>query len=90
MRLAVNLNTIHGEPNAELLAPVLAEMDDDLLRQIHLEDSTKSNLIEFDKELSEKLSSFQIPDSLNTEARNKTGFHVCNCPKCGAAHHVKV
>ena len=47
-RLAVNLNTIHGEPNPELLAPFLAEMDDDVLASIHLERAELDKLLEFD------------------------------------------
>jgi len=56
-RLAVNLNMIHGDPTAELLAPFLAEMSDDVLADIHLEDDFLKELIGFDETLAQHLPS---------------------------------
>jgi ParB/RepB/Spo0J family partition protein len=87
-RLAVNLNTIHGDPNVELLAPFLAEMNDETLSQIHLEDDIMLELQEFDKHLADRLSQLEPPDSINRDsvgARN-TKSGVCICPKCGKGH----
>src|SRR5437762_1924454 len=50
-RVAVNLNTVHGEPNAELLAPFLAELEEDLLATIHLDDATIAAVSELDADL---------------------------------------
>ncbi len=87
-RLAINLNTIHGEPNAELLAPFLADMDIDLLRTIHIEEDVKNELMKFDAELSAALQKLQIPDAINNES-NRSEHKVCTCPKCGTTHIKK-
>lgn len=84
-RLAVNLNTIHGNPNAELLAPFLAEMDESLLAEIHIEDDLMVDLLAFDKELEEKLSRMEAPGKADRES-NAHLTHVCQCPKCGKRH----
>lgn len=84
-RIAVNLNTIHGEPNAELMAPFLAELDDITLSEIHLEGDFLAEVIVFDEELKERLSVLQIPDELDNaspQSKNK----ICTCSKCGRKH----
>jgi len=87
-RLAVNLNTIHGEPNPELLAPFLAEMDAELLREIHLEPDAIKSLAEFDESLGKALAELELPDSINRGSPSKY-THVCKCPKCGVNHVSK-
>lgn len=87
-RLAVNLNTIHGDPNAELLAPFLADMDDDLLAEIHLADDVMDELVEFDKQLAERLKDLEPPDSINTDSPKHSNA-TCVCPKCGSTHLKK-
>lgn len=87
-RLAVNLNTIHGDPNEELLAPFLAEMDEDLLKDIHLEDEMFDRLCKFDTNLAATLKKLDVPDSLDTRS-NETYNQVCTCPKCGRKHIQK-
>jgi len=87
-RLAINLNTIHGEPNAELLAPFLAEMDDDLLAQIHIENKLLEELISFDKELETRLSELSVPEKMDHDSP-KSSTETCSCPKCGARHFRK-
>ncbi len=84
-RLAVNLNTIHGEPNPELLAPFLAEMDDDVLASIHLEQSELDRLLEFDDSLEEHLQAMQPPKSHNSNPVSTT-YGRCQCPECGKIH----
>lgn len=84
-RLAINLNTIHGEPNAELLAPFLAELDIETLTGIHIEDSMKKQLLEFDSELATMLARLEPPGAINNESR-KSSNTICKCPKCGGTH----
>ena len=84
-RLAVNLNTIHGEPNAELLAPFLAEMEDELLAQIHLSDDVIGELEDFDRQLKERLDSLAVPDSINNKSPQHSNA-TCVCPRCGFTH----
>lgn len=84
-RLAINLNTIHGEPNAELLAPFLAEMEDEVLKDIHLEDDLLKELIAFDETLEKRLSSLSVPDSLDIDSTKNTRPD-CKCSKCGRLH----
>jgi ParB-like chromosome segregation protein Spo0J len=84
-RLAINLNTIHGEPNAELLAPFLAELDLSTLRDIYLEESMKKELLQFDINLAEMLKKLEAPESINNESSRHSNA-ICKCPKCGAIH----
>jgi ParB family chromosome partitioning protein len=84
-RLALNLNMIHGDPNAEILAPFLAELDDKLLAEIHLEKDLLGELKDFDGQLKERLDSLQIPDSLDNDSK-KFKNEVCECPKCHRKH----
>jgi len=83
-RLAINLNTVHGTPTAELMAPFLAELDDDVLRDIHLDDVMLKSVSEFDAELKAKLDQFQVPDDLNHNSPKKAPD--CVCPNCGKRH----
>lgn len=84
-RLAVNLNTIHGSPPAELLAPFLAEMDDETLAGIHIEGLDLEELLKFDENLKLRLDELQPPDSINRNSQSKKN-HVCKCPTCGRKH----
>lgn len=84
-RLAVNLNSIHGEPNPEILAPFLADMSDDVLAQIHIEDDLKAELLAFDKHLEDRLASLEPPDKINSGSPTKAN-HICVCPKCNRKH----
>jgi len=84
-RLAINLNTIHGQPNPELLAPFLAEMKDNVLRDIHLEDDLLGKLIEFDIQLESRLSKLEPPDKMNRDSP-QSSLKTCKCPKCGRKH----
>lgn len=84
-RLAVNLNSIHGEPNPEILAPFLADMSDAVLAQIHIEDNLKTELLAFDKHLEERLSSLEPPDVINRNSPSHE-THVCICPTCKKKH----
>jgi ParB-like chromosome segregation protein Spo0J len=84
-RLAINLNTIHGEPNPELLAPFLAELDLAALMEIHIEEPMKKELLEFDINLAEMLAQMEPPDNINNESPTHSNA-TCKCPKCGATH----
>jgi len=84
-RLAINLNTVHGEPAVEALAPFLADLDDDLLREIFIPDDMLRELAEFDKILAEQLKELQAPDPIDSETPN-TPVPTCTCPVCGKKH----
>lgn len=84
-RLVVNLNTIHGEPNAELLAPFLADLSLSTLREIHIEDSMKKELLEFDESLASALAELSAPSQINRESPKHSNA-TCKCPKCGVTH----
>jgi ParB family chromosome partitioning protein len=88
-RLAVNLNLIHGNPNAELLAPFLAEMDDDTLREIHLESELLKDLLEFDNTLKLRLESLNVPDVIDRNSPMNKNIK-CKCEKCGRIHFAKM
>lgn len=55
-RLAVNLNTIHGEPDPKLLAEFLADLDALDLEGTYLEETTREAMRGFDAELAGRLS----------------------------------
>jgi ParB-like chromosome segregation protein Spo0J len=84
-RLAINLNTIHGGPNAELLAPFLAELDVDILKDIHIEDEMKQELVNYDAELADMLKQLEPPDNIDNDSP-KHSNKTCTCPKCGSTH----
>lgn len=84
-RLAINLNTIHGEPNAELLAPFLAELESDFLKDIHIEDILKESLMKYDDTLAELLAKLEAPDAVNRDSPKQSN-ETCVCAKCGATH----
>lgn len=85
-RIAVNLNTVHGDPTAELLAPYLAELDDETLATVHLEDSLISDLRRFDADLESTLAKMQIPASFDNETPRAGSIAQCVCPSCGRKH----
>ena len=82
-RIAVNLNTIHGDPEASLLAPYLTEMID--LDGIYLDDSLIQSLVEFDGRLRDSLAIMEIPTELDHDS-SQTTIGSCVCPKCGKRH----
>jgi ParB-like chromosome segregation protein Spo0J len=87
-RLAVNLNTVHGGPTAELMAPFLAGLSDDVLAHVHLEGKLLQDTLDFDKQLAERLAELQIPDLLDQASgtRSLPGQGE-ECPTCG--HRTK-
>jgi ParB-like chromosome segregation protein Spo0J len=84
-RVAVNLNTVHGEPNAELLAPFLAELDEELLASVHLDDETIRAVSELDADLAASLSKLEAPEGFNRESPTSE-IAQCACPTCGKRH----
>jgi ParB/RepB/Spo0J family partition protein len=84
-RLAINLNTIHGEPNAELLAPFWAELEEDVLKDVFIEDNMKKELLEFDNHLAEMLDKMELTASLGRDS-SRNSLKKCVCPKCGRKH----
>ncbi len=85
-RLAVNLNTIHGDPTPELLAPFLAELDDDLLRTVHLPALVLDDLLEFDDLLGARLHDLQAPPAIDRPSVTAPLPRACVCPTCGSRH----
>lgn len=83
-RIAVNMNTVHGDPTPELIAPFLADLDSDLLRTIHLDDALLKGCLEFDATLADRLKSMELPDALDRGSIRGT-IPNCTC-KCGHRH----
>lgn len=84
-RIAINLNTIHGEPNAELMAPFLAELELETLKEIHIEDNLLSQILSFDEELKKTFESMQPPIGIDRDSK-KSSTKTCTCPTCGKKH----
>lgn len=84
-RVAVNLNTVHGDPTAELLAPFLAELDDDTLTAIHMSDELLTSVKHLDEDLASRLAAMEVPEGWdNPSPKNSTPD--CKCPTCGKMH----
>jgi len=84
-RLALNLNSIHGQPPVELLVPFLAELDDETLATVHIDAGELHDLYSFDENLKSRLDKLKIPDAMNTESPTHAN-KLCTCAKCGRKH----
>jgi ParB/RepB/Spo0J family partition protein len=84
-RIAINLNTVHGDPPAELLAPFLAELDDITLSEIYLDADITAEIIALDKTLKKRLDLMELPDFVDRDSL-KNSIKVCTCPICGRKH----
>ena len=84
-RLAINLNLIHGDPLAEQLAPFLADMDDALLGEIHLDGKLLADTLAFDDLLATRLEGLEGLEGLDNPSP-QTNILKCRCPKCGKDH----
>jgi ParB-like chromosome segregation protein Spo0J len=84
-RIAVNMNTVHGDPTAELLAPFLAELDDEALSTVHMGDDLLKDVLALDDELAARLSELQTPDTWDNESPQGS-VPDCQCPNCGRRH----
>jgi hypothetical protein len=90
-RVAVNLNTVHGDPDAELLASFLTELDDTVPLGLFVEDDLLANLREFDQSLYEKLRGDAItPDFQSVDASVQPRLDQRASVKCPACEHVFV
>jgi len=83
-RIAMNMNTVHGDPNVELIAPFLSALDDQTLSEIYLPDEMAKQIREFDAVLQQRLSELQIPDALDNESPK--GIPNCVCSTCKRRH----
>lgn len=83
-RIAMNMNTVHGDPNVELIAPFLSALDDGTLKEIYLPDSIMKDLLNFDATLKMRLDSLEVPDALDS-ASPQNSIPNCVC-KCGHRH----
>ena len=84
-RIAVNMNTVHGDPTPELMAPFIAAMDDETMRTLFLGDQLTAGLMAFDATLSERLATMELPESLNSKGNHGKSIPNCVC-KCGHRH----
>lgn len=88
-RIAVNMNTVHGDPNVELLAPFLAEMSDAALGQLYIAETMITEIRAFDTTLKMRLDALQIPDAIDKSSPvGKTPN--CICKRCGHRHCADV
>ena len=85
-RLAINLNTVHGDPNAELLAPFLAELQDDVLAEIHIGADLLRDLLVFDDVLAQRLRQMELPEIVDMDSSTSRLPRNCRCPTCGYTH----
>lgn len=83
-RIAVNMNTVHGEPTPELMAPFLADMDEETMRSVFLDDALLAGIVDFDSTLKERLDALMLPDELDHDSP-KGATPNCVC-KCGHRH----
>lgn len=60
-RVAVNLNTVHGQPPALLLAPFLAGLEASGLTTVHLPDRLRQEVLTLDQNLAAALGCRQPP-----------------------------
>lgn len=84
-RLAINLNTIHGTPNAEILAPFLCEMEEATLGGVFISEDMKQTLLDFDGELKGKLAKLAAPSAVDRDSPNHDNER-CTCNLCGRKH----
>lgn len=82
-RIAVNMNTVHGDPTPELMAPFLADMDEETMRSVFLDQSLLAGIIDFDATLKERLDALMLPDEIDHSSPK--GLLNCVC-KCGHRH----
>ena len=83
-RIAVNMNTVHGDPTPELMAPFLADMDEETMRSVFLDDALLAGIVDFDSTLKERLDALMLPDELDHDSP-KGATPNCIC-KCGHRH----
>lgn len=84
-RIAVNMNTVHGDPTPELMAPFIASMDDETMHSLFLGDELLGGLMEFDITLASRLRDLELPDNLNSKGNRGKSIPNCVC-KCGNRH----
>jgi ParB-like chromosome segregation protein Spo0J len=83
-RIAMNLNTIHGDPPAELIAPFLADLPDEILIDIHLDKQILKEVLEFDDKLKVMLDEYKSPDEFSRATPGNS--EICKCLNCGRVH----
>ena len=83
-RIAINMNTVHGDPTPELLAPFLADLDARTMRSIFMDDGLLRGVMDFDATLKERLDKLLLPDALDRGSSSNT-IPNCVC-KCGNRH----
>lgn len=82
-KIAISLNTIHGDPDPYLLAPLLAELDDVNLQDIFLAPDLESEILTVDEELSERIKKLELPDKYDRDSlKNPVPNRFVTCPKC--------
>ena len=83
-RIAINMNTVHGDPTPELMAPFLADMDEETMRSVFIDETLLAGICDFDSTLKERLDALMLPDELDKDSP-KGSIPNCVC-KCGHRH----
>lgn len=83
-RIAINMNTVHGDPTAELLAPFLSEMADETLKSVFLDEQMLEQVREFDATLQQRLTELSLTAAFDHDSP-KGSIPNCVC-KCGHRH----
>ena len=83
-RIAINMNTVHGDPTPELMAPFLADMDEETMRSVFIDEALLAGICDFDATLKERLDALMLPDALDHDSP-KGAIPNCVC-KCGHRH----
>jgi ParB-like chromosome segregation protein Spo0J len=83
-KLALNLNFVHGNPPAELVAPFLSDLSKDVLEQIYIPDDLQKELEKVNADF-KSLADNEIPNFID-DATHSNNFETCVCPKCGKRH----
>lgn len=84
-RIAVNMNTIHGDPDADLLASYLSDLDNEVLALVHLDKDLMKAIGGVDAELAQHIKLLQAE---NEPASDKPEPD-CVCDDCGRPHVSK-
>jgi hypothetical protein len=84
-RLAINLNTIHGNPTAELLVPFLADFEPIDLTSLHFDDKMIAEMSALDANMAKMFAQMDVPDAWNQDS-NRSEIGNCRCPACGRSH----
>lgn len=84
-RIAVNMNTIHGEPDVDLLTEYLADLDNEVLALVHLDKELMKAIGGVDAELAQHIKQLQAENEPPSDKPEPD----CVCPDCNRPHVSK-